>query len=110
MADDRPFICVVVHSGRNNSLHFQNKTDSQLADVAGFPELGPATAAGLFLDRLADFLIKSTLAWDSQESTDFSERRQPSFPASVTPSSARKRQGRRQKVRKQSVFLDWRAI
>jgi hypothetical protein len=46
----------------------------------------------------------------AEEWIDFFETQPADFPASVTPSSAAKRCGRRQKVRKPLVFLDWQAI
>jgi hypothetical protein len=46
----------------------------------------------------------------AEELADFSERRPAALPAAVTPSSARKRQGCRQKVGKPSFFLDRQAI
>jgi hypothetical protein len=40
----------------------------------------------------------------------FSAQRPAASPAAVTPSSARKWHGRRQKIRELAVFPDWEAI
>ena len=54
--------------------------------------------------------INSSLFRDVSEYPVFSEPRLAGFPAAVTLSSAGKRPGRDQKVRKPLVFLDWEAI
>jgi hypothetical protein len=70
-----------------------------------FTELGSAAAVGLFLDRLPE-CVKNSYLFSLFPGPIFSERHQPTLPAAVTPTAARKEQGLHQKVWKLSFFLD----